>query len=386
VFAATLGCSQPEGSLDRPATVVSTHDLRGARAAHAAIDAHGDVHVAFGTDGAIHVASSRDGGRRFGPPVTVAKDLVFALGMRRGPRIAASETSLCVAAVGGERGGGKDGDVLAWTSRDDGRTWNSAGRVNDEPGSAREGLFALAAGPGQQLVCIWLDLRHGKTELFGARSSDGGATWSKNELVYRSPSGSICECCAPSVAFDVRGGLHVMWRNHVGDARDMYLLDSIAAPIDWSKPFGEARKLGSGSWKLDACPMDGGAISVRDDGVVDAVWRRESEIFRTVDAEWRRGFEPFSAPPRTPELAIGTGMQPTIARGDADTFVAWIDRRGGALFVEASRTGALRQAAAHAVDPTLVARLDGRGEVALVWENDDGILCARVRPEDFRED
>ena len=31
-------------------------------------------------------------------------------------------------------------------------------------------------------------------------SQDGGATWSKNVLLYESPGGTICQCCAPSLA------------------------------------------------------------------------------------------------------------------------------------------------------------------------------------------
>ncbi len=341
--------------------VIETRALPGARAAHATVDAHGDVHVAFGTDAKIHVASSHDGGRTVQAPVVVASGRTFALGMRRGPRVAATSSTLCIAAIGGEEGGGKDGDVLAWTSRDGGRTWGEGVRVNDEAGSAREGLFALAAGPKATLFCTWLDLRHAKTELFGAVSEDGGAKWSASTLVYRSPSGSICECCAPSVAFDAGGTLYVMWRNQIDGFRDLWFIES----KDAGRTFGAARKLGEGSWKLAGCPMDGGGLCTGGGDSFDSVWRRESEIYRVH----------FPAQ----ELLLGAGMQPTIARGDAGTFIAWIEKRGGALRLLEPASETPREMATSANDPTLVSRWNGTGLVYLVWENERGIYCSTVR-------
>ena len=64
------------------------------------------------------------------------------------------------------------------------------------------------------------------TKLYGARSRDGGVTWSKNVLIYESPDGTICQCCHPSAAFDPGGQVLVMWRNCLGGARDMYLKSS----------------------------------------------------------------------------------------------------------------------------------------------------------------
>ena len=55
------------------------------------------------------------------------------------------------------------------------------------------------------LFAAWLDKRGKGTQLYGARSTDGGATWSKNIPIYKSPEGTICECCHPSIAIDAAG-------------------------------------------------------------------------------------------------------------------------------------------------------------------------------------
>ena len=56
-----------------------------------------------------------------------------------------------------------------------------------------------------------------------------------------------------------------MCRNKLGGSRDLYTLrlrDGRAA--------GPAVKQGEGTWKLDACPMDGGGIAVRDGRIASA--------------------------------------------------------------------------------------------------------------------
>ena len=219
-----------------------------ARQPQAAVSPSGDVYIVFGSKHTVYCVASRDGGKNYGAPVKVAEVGHLALGMRRGPRIAATKDHLVVTAIGGEHGGGKDGDVLAWSSADRGKTWKGPVRVNGVPGAAREGLHHLAASPDGLVYCVWNDLRsHGKMPVFGAASKDGGATWLDEKVVYEAPGGKICPCCQPVAAFDPKGRLLVMWRNSLDGNRDMYLCIS----EDGGKTFGSAKKLGLGSWPTD---------------------------------------------------------------------------------------------------------------------------------------
>ena len=270
------------------------------------IAVHGEqVGVTFGSKEAIYFAGSKDNGRTFSEPVKVASPKNFALGRHRGPRIAIDDRAIVISAVAGELGGGKDGDVIAWRSADGGKTWSGGVRVNDVAGSAREGLHAMAAGKGGQLFAAWLDLRAKGTRIYGASSTDGGATWSKNVLVYESPGGTVCQCCHPSVAIDAAGNVAVMFRNALGGNRDMYAAKS----ADGGKTFGAARKLGDGSWPLDACPMDGGGVAIDSEGRIFSAWRRDSEV--------------FFAPVGKPETRLGRGKDPALATAGGRTFVVW---------------------------------------------------------------
>jgi hypothetical protein len=321
--------------------------------------AHGRVAMTFGSGGAVYFASSPDEGRTFDAPVKVARVGALALGRHRGPRLAILKDAMVISAVAGERtnadahahGLPEAGDLLAWRSTDNGKTWSRAGVINDTPGAAREGLHAMTAAGGA-LFAVWLDLRAKGTRLYGARSEDGGATWSRNVLVYESPDGTICQCCDPALAADTDGRVYVMWRNVISGSRDLYY--TVTAD---GKRFAPARKLGDGSWPINACPMDGGGLVV-DNGAVVSAWRRDSEVFLTAgDGS---------------EKAIGAGKDVAIARGP---WVAWT-KNGG---IEILRPGgaAAEVIAKEGAFANLVALPDGT--VLAAWEAHNAIETVRLK-------
>jgi BNR repeat-like domain len=310
------------------------------------------VHLVFGSENRIYHCTSADEGRTFGEPILVGGLKSLSLGMRRGPRVAMTEKAVVVTAIGGEKGGGRDGDLWAWRSNDKGKSWSGPIQVNDVTSSAREGLHGMAAGPNGDLFCVWLDLRNKGTQIFGSRSTDGGATWSANSLVYKSPGGSVCECCHPSVVYDDQDGLHVMWRNSLDGNRDMYWTTS----KDGGRTFAEAARLGNGSWKLNACPMDGGAIAVNSKGEIAAVWRRDKEIFATA-------IEPSN------EQKLGAGVQPWVAANKRGVYSVWIADRPGELFLAVSGESRPFKLASGARDPVVAAAAQGPAVAA--WETEE---------------
>ena len=244
-------------------------ELHGAVQPQIAVSPNGRVHVVFGKDNTVYYTSSPDG-LKFSPPMKVAELDKLALRKRRGPRIAVTNEVVLVTAISHA-----DGNLHAWTSTDTGRTWKESAPLNTVPAAAREGLHATM-GDGKGLVgAVWLDDRNKTKELWGRFSHDGGRTWDAGTSIYRSPDGHICECCHPSLAIAPTGEISVMWRNWLGGSRDLYRLVSHDGGIS----FAGAEKLGSGTWKFNACPMDGGGFAYGPDGHWLAVWRRESTVF-----------------------------------------------------------------------------------------------------------
>jgi hypothetical protein len=137
---------------------------------------------------------------------------------------------------------------------------------------AKEAFVSLASNENGEVYAVWLDLRNNnKNKIAGAKSSDGGATWSRNKIIYTSPDGTVCECCKPSVEMGNRV-IAVMFRNWLNGNRDLFITKS----VDGGQSFDKVMQLGEGNWKLNACPMDGGALIINNDNTITTVWRRES--------------------------------------------------------------------------------------------------------------
>jgi len=307
----------------------------------------GVVALAYGSGHAIWFSRSADNGNHFSPPVLVGEGPQLALGRHRGPRVAFSGKTIVVSAI--------DGDLMAWRSTDGGVTWSKPVMVNDVPSSAHEGLHAMASDSAGGLAAVWLDLRAKGTRLYGAFSHDGGATWSKNVLVYESPEGTICQCCHPSIAAVAPGEFAVMWRNSLGGMRDMYVLRVRDGAVE-----SAAQKLGTGAWKLEACPMDGGGIAIAKDRIVTA-WRRESTI--------------YVAEAGQPETPLGQGKDVAIAIGKKGRYAAWV----GASGIEVQAPGAASPMKLGEKGAFLVLTALSDGSVLAAWEENGAIVTQQLK-------
>ena len=336
----------------------------------AAVAADGVVHLVYGVGESVYHTSSTDGGETFAPPREAFRVANLSLGMRRGPRIAVVGKSVVVTAIGGQRGKGKDGDLQAWRSSDGGTSWHGPVKVNDAADSAREGLHGMAAGADDSIWCVWLDLRDKKSEVYAAKSTDDGATWSSNVLVYRSPDGAVCPCCHPSVLVS-EGAVHVLFRNALAGNRDMY----VSTSRDGGATFQPAKKLGQGAWKLDACPMDGGMLAQGAKGELVTVWRRGGEIFTASSSGGKSSTG-------GKEFLLGRGEQPWVTSSANGPVVVWTAGREGDLWLQSAGGRQPQKLAGSARDPMVTAAVGGKGPVIACWESKrDGqsvVLAARI--------
>ena len=308
-------------------------------------DKSDNIHLAYGIGDSIMYISSSDKGATFSSPslVDVLPGLFsFAT---RGTQISATDHGIVITACTSK------GNIYSYY-KEDGK-WKKGARVNDVDTVAKEGLMALSAN-GENAFAIWLDLRENKrNKIYGSKSNDGGKTWSENKMIYTSPDTTVCECCKPSVV--MKGNhVYVMFRNWLNGNRDLYLIQS----SDGGTSFGQAQKLGSGSWKLNGCPMDGGGLAINQNGEVQTVWRRQNTIFAAIPGE--------------PEKEIGEGRDCALEIVDNKNTYAWTEK-GEVVFMKPDGE---KKVLGKGSQPVLKA-LD-KDHAICVWENEKQIHASVI--------
>ncbi|MFL5787726.1 MAG: hypothetical protein ACJ748_06715 [Flavisolibacter sp.] len=233
------------------------------------LDSKGVVRIVFGRNDSIFCTTSHDKGANFSVPDLVGHIPKMHLGMSRGPQLASSANYSVITAMD------EKGNINWFLLDHQNGKWINKGLINDQKGSAPEGLMGLAADDQDHFYAVWLDLRLNKhNNICFSSFSIKDARWSANKFIYQSPEGHTCECCKPNIA--VRGNhVAVMFRNWLRGSRDLYVAESFNSGKTFSKP----EKLGIGTWKLNGCPMDGGGLVIDDYNQVLTTWQREGVVY-----------------------------------------------------------------------------------------------------------
>ena len=303
-------------------------------------DKSNNIHIVYGSGDSILYISSKDGDSFTSPVLVAVLPKLFASAMR-GPQIAAAANGLVVTACT------NNGNIFSYKKEGSGK-WAKAIKVNDVNEVAKEALMALSAD-GLNTYIVWLSVKSPEGQnVYGAKSVDGGKTWSKNMLVYASPDNTVCECCKPSVAMK-GNNVYVMFRNWLNGNRDLYLIKS----SNGGKSFGKAQKLGKGSWKLNGCPMDGGGLVINKNGTPETVWRREGKI--------------YAATPGMPEKEIGEGRSCSMETINNKNIYTWTENGNVIVMIP----GGMKINLGKGSLP-LVKALNNE-EVICVWENEKEI-------------
>lgn len=195
-----------------------------------------------------------------------------------------------------------------------------------------------------------------KTEgkIYFASSRDGGKTWSKSKMIYRSPDGSVCECCKPSIISDNDGNLIVMFRNNIDGSRDLHFTKS----VDGGETFSIPEKLGSGTWKINGCPMDGGDLIVNNRGELKTIWKRKGNIFMSNSS--------------SSEEKISAGKSPSISANDQKTYIVFSQ---GENIISTTLDNSTQTKIGTGSSPKVIALKNG---AIYFWVNSDGINFKKV--------
>lgn len=143
-----------------------------------------------------------------------------------------------------------------------GRQFDKPVKVTDKEKPSSNGFSYLAVAPNGDLYAVWLDARDpqhttpGSSQVYLSKSTDKGATWSKNIAV----ANNVCPCCRPLVAFGAAGEVFIAWRNVDGDdMRDMKL----SVSTDGGATFSPSQFVAEDKWKISGCPHTGPQMVVK---------------------------------------------------------------------------------------------------------------------------
>ena len=304
-------------------------------------DKNNILHLVFGSGDSLLYSFSSNLGNSFSTPSLIAMLPDLAASHTRGPQIASINGNLIVITCNSA------GNIFSFY-KEGAKAWTPSGKVNDVDTTAKENLIALSADK-QNAFAVWLDVRsNGKNKIYGSKSNDGGKTWLKNKMIYTSPDSTVCQCCKPSVLV-ADNNVTVLFRNWINGNRDMYLIQS----TDGGNTFNDAKKLGSNSWKLNGCPMDGGGLAIDKSGNINTVWRREDKIFTTTKD--------------IPEKQLGVGKGCTIETINDKNIYAWTEKNNIIML----KPDAKKLVIGKGNSPILKAFNDKK--VICIWESDKQI-------------
>lgn len=262
---------------------------------HSCLDKEGRIHTVWTNEYSLYYTVSTDGGKTFSKPILIDKGNQFRY---LSPHIAANEEHIIILSANNK-------NIFSWRKLFNDSEWESTVKVNDLDGVVTENLVSADGGKGDFFFSVWVDERQkGSFTIFGTYSIDGGMTWAKSKNLYKSPDGSICPCCKPTVSI-YRDSVYVMFRNDVNGNRNMYLMLSEDEGIN----FGQAKKLGLGTWQINGCPVDGGGMAIDEKGKVMTAWKRATEI--------------FVCQPDKPEQKAGMGRMCKIANTAKGDYLIW---------------------------------------------------------------
>jgi BNR repeat-like domain len=241
-------------------------------------------------------------------------------------------------------------DLYLSTSRDGGRSFAPAVKVNDDPVPGVHGMHSLAVASDGRVYLAWLDERNlapavteqnaagqkkmehmeRNREVFTSFSTDGGRSFSANRRV----ASEACPCCKTSLAVGTNSRVYVGWRQVLpGEYRHI----AVASSADGGQTYSRPVIVSDDRWVIPGCPVSGPALAVALDGALRVMWFTAGERGTTglYWAESRDAGQTFSERKLfAGGQAFGTPL--LLASVNDKPFVVWGDNNGGTPRVLAS--------------------------------------------------
>ena len=153
-------------------------------------------------------------------------------------------------------------DVRLAYSKDDGGSWSRAIAPHHDGTTSQHGFATLFELPDRGLGMVWLDGRADKKPTPGS-SGGMGVYFASFDEQWKQTSESlvndrVCECCQTAAVVTSSGVLTAFRDRSSEEVRDVYVSRLDAG--SWTP----ARAVHADNWTIEACPVNGPALSARD--------------------------------------------------------------------------------------------------------------------------
>jgi hypothetical protein len=288
-----------------------------------AVDPQGTIYVAWqddrNTDFDIYLAKSRDGGDTWTDP-NIRVNVSGA--HQRNPVMAVDSTG--TVNVAWEDNRWSDWDIYFARSTDSGETWSNANRVNTAPSSTTQIHPTMDVDSSGTIYIAWEDEINGNEDIYLGISSDGGVTWSDPSIKVNTDA-TTTDQTKPSLSAGGEGIMTLVWQDNRNLNPDIYCAISVDGGATWTDPNIKINTDIGVTWQQNP------AVAVSHTGTVYIIWHDDrngnSDIYfsYSVDAggNWtnpnlRVNDDSGGQTQRIATVAVGT---------NGPVFMAWEDNR-----------------------------------------------------------
>ena len=231
-----------------------------------------------------------------------------------------SDGSLAAHWLANNEPGSEAYDVNIAISHDGGATWGKPIVPHRDKTKSQHGFVSLVPAPGGRLNVIWLDGRktneegEGDMAVMHATIEPDGTLGAETQLDNRA-----CECCQTSATATPDGMLVVYRDRSDQEIRDIYIVRY--ANGAWSKP----EPLSKDGWEIDACPVNGPAISSNGRNVSAAWFTAANDQVRVYAALSTDSGKTFGKPIQVDD-GKANGRVDVLSLPSGGALVTWMER------------------------------------------------------------
>jgi hypothetical protein len=278
-------------------------------------------------------------------------------------------------------------DLQLTYSGDDGKTWAQPIAPHHDGTTTQHGFATLFEMPDRSLGIIWLD---GREQELNKNDPEGGAmgvyfaSFDRNwkQTAEDVVNTRVCECCQTTVAMSDEGPIVAFRDRSPREVRDIHVTRLEGGK--WTQP----RPLHVDGWQIEACPVNGPALTARGRTVAAAWFSVTEEEGHSYAAFSTDGGRNWGTPVRLDD-AVSLGHVDIELLDDGAAVASWVEfvnQRAQLRVRRVEPSG--RRSTAHVVAGTGKGFVAGYprlarqgGELLVAWSEttEDGVSSQQVK-------